>query len=184
MRVSGLFGSLLVLAFASVASGAPHTFKLRQSIAPPRNWVDLGRAPPTHLILLRIALPQPRFPELEQHLAEISDPFHSRYGEHLSKEEVEALVAPDASSVDAVHGWLQSHGVPKETCHQSPAGDWVIVRLFVAQAEEMLGTVGRHALSAPKPDSAYILGVPRVAAFSGRRCPRAHDRVQLALIPR
>ncbi|KAH9005507.1 tripeptidyl peptidase A [Lactarius hatsudake] len=140
MRVSALFGSLILVAFANVASGAPPTLTLRQSIASPRNWVDLGRAPPTHLIPLRIALPRPRFLELEGHLTEISDPLHERYGKHLSKEDVEALVAPDASSVDAVHEWLESHGIKKEACHRSPAGDWVTVRLPVAQAEKMLGT--------------------------------------------
>ncbi|KAH9039448.1 subtilisin-like protein [Lactarius deliciosus] len=140
MRVSAPFGSFLLAAFASVASGAPRTLKLRQSIAPPRNWVDLGPAPPTHVIPLRIALPQPRFPELEQHLTEIGDPFHERYGEHLSKEDVEALVAPHPSSVNAVHKWLESHGIKKEACHRSPASDWITVRLPVAQAEKMLGT--------------------------------------------
>ncbi|KAH9008252.1 tripeptidyl peptidase A [Lactarius hengduanensis] len=140
MRVSALFGSLIVIAFAGVASGAPRTLTLRQSIAPPRNWVDLGRAPPTHVIPLRIALPQLRFPELEEHLTDISDPFHERYGQHLSKENVEALVAPHPSSVNAVHEWLESHGIKKEACHRSPAGDWVTVRLPVAQAEKMLGT--------------------------------------------
>ncbi|KAI9455155.1 subtilisin-like protein [Lactarius psammicola] len=140
MRVSAIFGSLLVVVFASIASGAPRALKLRQSIAPPRNWVDLGRAPPTHIIALRIALPQPRFSELEQHLMEISDPFHARYGQHLSKEDVETLVAPHTTSVDAVHEWLEHHGVQREACHRSPAGDWVTVRLPVAQAEKMLGT--------------------------------------------
>jgi tripeptidyl-peptidase-1 len=101
----------------------------------------MGRAPSAHDVQLHIALPQPRFPELEQHLAEISDPFHVRYGEHLSKEEVEELVAPHQSSVDAVHEWLASHDVRNDACHQSPAGDWVTVHVPVVQAEKMLGTV-------------------------------------------
>ena len=62
----------------------------------------MGRAPSAHIIQLHIALPQPRFPELERHLAEISDPFHECYGEHLSKQEVEELVAPHPSSVDSL----------------------------------------------------------------------------------
>ena len=139
------FGSLLLLAImAGVVCGAPQALKLRQSVAVPRNWVDIGRASPTHVIPLRIALPQARFPELEQHLAEISDPFHAGYGKHLSKEDVEALVAPHQSSVDAVYEWLESHGFQREGCHQSPAGDWVIVRVPIAKAEEMLGTVRRY----------------------------------------
>ncbi|KAH9017730.1 tripeptidyl peptidase A [Lactarius hengduanensis] len=140
MRVSAHFGSLVVVAFASVASSAPRALTLRQRIAPPRNWVDIGRAPPTHVIPLRVALPQSRFSELEEHLTEISDPFHEHYGEHLSKEDVEALVAPHASSVDAVNEWLESHGIQQEACRRSPTGDWITVRLSVAQAEKMLGT--------------------------------------------
>ena len=177
MRVSSLFGYFLALTSSSVASGASRALKLRQRIEPPRNWLDLGRAPSAHAIPLRIALPQSRFTELEQHLAEISDPFHARYGEHLSKEDVEELVAPHASSVDAVHEWLESHGVPKEACHQSPAGDWVSLSLPVAQAEKMLGTVGLCVLIEPKSNSVHVLGVPRVEARSGRRSPRARDRV-------
>ncbi|KAH8984238.1 peptidase S8/S53 domain-containing protein [Lactarius akahatsu] len=123
-----------------VTSGTTRALKLRQSIEPPLNWVNLGRAPSSYIIPLRIALRQPRFSELEQHLSEISDPFHPSYGKHLLKEDVEALVAPRASSVDAVHEWLESHGIQKEACHQSPAGDWVTVRLPVVQMERMLGT--------------------------------------------
>ncbi|KAH9026459.1 subtilisin-like protein [Lactarius hengduanensis] len=144
MRVSALFRFLVAVALASVTlgvtSGTTRPLKLRQSIEPPHNWVNLGRAPSSYIIPLRIALRQPRFSELEQHLSETSDPFHPSYGKHLSKEDVEALVAPHASSVDAVHEWLESHGIQKEACHRSPAGDWVTVRLPVVQVEKMLGT--------------------------------------------
>ncbi|KAF8464342.1 subtilisin-like protein [Russula ochroleuca] len=139
MRLSPFsFLSLFLVPLSS--SAAPHHLKLRQSVTPPRHWIRLGRAPSAHIIQLRIALPQPRFPELERHLAEISNPFHGSYGEHLSKEEVEELVAPHPSSLDAVREWLASHGIRSEARHQSLAGDWVTVYVPVAQAEEMLGT--------------------------------------------
>ena len=133
--------SFLLALLISPSTAAPDHLKLRQSVTPPRHWINVGRAPSTHTIQLRIALPRPRFPELERHLAEISDPFHERYGEHLSKEEVEELVAPHSSSVDAVHEWLVSHGIGSEARYQSPAGDWVMVYVPVAQAEKMLNTV-------------------------------------------
>ena len=157
MRLSPF--SFLLSLFLVPYSAASHHLKLRQSVTPPRYWTRLGRAPSTHVIQLRIALPQPRFPELEWHLAEISDPFHERYGEHLSKEEVEELVAPHPSSLDAVREWLASHGIRSEACHQSPAGDWVTVHVPVAQAEEMLGTVCRGCLMAA---SYFKLKYPRV----------------------
>jgi tripeptidyl-peptidase I len=130
----------------SVAVASPiesDRLSLRQAVTPPHGWTHLGRAPTTHILHLRIALPQPRFPELERHLAETSDPFHPRYGKHLSKEAVEELVAPHPSSVDAVRAWIAGHGIQweGEDCRRSPAGDWVTVHAPVAQAEKMLNTV-------------------------------------------
>jgi tripeptidyl-peptidase I len=116
---------------------------LRQTVTPPHGWTRLGRAPGTHVLQLRIALPQPHFPELERLLAEISDPSHPSYGEHLSKEAAEELVAPDPSSLDTVRAWLAGHGIQweGEDCRRSPAGDWVTVHVPVALAEKMLSTV-------------------------------------------
>lgn len=147
MRVLSLFGFLLVLPLACRTSVVPGALRLRQKIVPPPSWIDQGRAPLTHVILLRIALPQPRFPELEQHLVEISDPLHARYGDHLSKEDVEALVAPHPSSVNAVYQWLATHGIQRDACRQSPAGDWVNVQVHISQAETMLSTVRHCVLS-------------------------------------
>lgn len=144
MCASAFFRFLVMVALASVASCTTGALKLRQVIEPPRNWVNLGPAPSSHIIPLRIGLHQSRFFELEQHLAEISDPFHPRYGKHLSKEDVEALVAPHSNSTKAVDKWLENYGISKQACHYSPAGDWVTVHLPVMQAEEMLGTVSHY----------------------------------------
>ena len=74
----------------------------------------------------------------------------ARYGQHLTKEEVEAFTAPHSSSVDAVNDWLEFHGVDSSTAHRSPAGEWVTIVVSVAEAERMLGTkynVYHHAKS-------------------------------------
>jgi hypothetical protein len=172
------FSFLLVLFLSSLSSALRH-IKLRQSVTPPHHWINLRRAPSAHIIQLRIALPQPRFPELERHLAEISDPFHERYGEHLSKEEVEELVAPHPISVDAVHEWLVSHGIGSDARHPSPAGDWVTVYVPVAQAEKMLSTVchGCTITASLLNRIAYAccVGIQRMEAWRGRRCPCAHN---------
>ncbi|KAI0258483.1 tripeptidyl peptidase A [Gloeopeniophorella convolvens] len=128
----------LLFSFVALALGTLHSFaipnlhssranqpKLKDSVPPPRNWVDLGRAPPAHEIPLRIALPQARFDELERHLNAASDPQHAHYGAHLSKAEVEALVRPPASSAQAVDAWLAAHGVGAAQTSRSAAGDWV-----------------------------------------------------------
>lgn len=60
-----------------------------------------------HEIQLRIGLKQGSFDELERHLYEVSDPSHSRYGQHLSEDEVHELVAPPSHAISAVEDWLQ-----------------------------------------------------------------------------
>lgn len=76
--------------------------------------------------------------------------YSTRYGQHLTKEEVEAFTAPHSSSVDAVDDWLDFHGVDPSATQRSPAGEWVTIIVSVAQAERMLGTkynVYHHAKS-------------------------------------
>jgi tripeptidyl-peptidase I len=120
--------------------------KLKDSIPPPPEWIDLGRAPPVGLIMLRIALPQARFSELERQLYEISDPRHERYGQHLMREQVDELVRPESSSVEAVDAWLAWHGVLEgESIQRSRAGDWVTIFVPIEQAEKMLDTVSPSA---------------------------------------
>jgi len=96
---------------------------------------------PDHTITLRIGLPQPNFPVLAAHLYEVSDPNHARYGAYLSKQEVEALVAPQQETIQVVDEWLTSHGVDLGAVKRSTAKDWVILTVSVDSAEKMLDTV-------------------------------------------
>ncbi|KAI1612401.1 peptidase S8/S53 domain-containing protein [Exophiala viscosa] len=106
----------------------------------PRAWANLGRAPEDHLIHLTIGLTQSRFAELERHLYEVSDPSHSRYGQHLSAEEVHELVKPSKDASAAVHAWLEDYGVELDQLKYSPAKDFVSVTLPVEAVEDLLDT--------------------------------------------
>ena len=133
----------LALSSLSLARSTIHSPSLvKEKIFPPSGWIQHSRAPADHKIELRIGLPQPNFHVLEQHLYEVSDPFHSRYGEHLSKQEVEELVAPHPESIENVMEWLASHGLGESDIQKSPAGDWVYVTVPVVLAEKLLDTVG------------------------------------------
>jgi tripeptidyl-peptidase-1 len=114
---------------------------VKETVSPPRGWEIHSAAPSTHRIELKIGLPQPNFGVLEKHLYEVSDPSHSRYGQHLSKAEVEALVAPHPESLDLVNDWLASYGFEENDMVRSPAQDWVTIKVPVRLAEEMLDTV-------------------------------------------
>jgi hypothetical protein len=140
--------SVVLLNAVLAALAAPRTgsgssdCKLKESIAHPQGWVKQSiPVPAEHPITLRIGLPQSNFAQLEQHLVEISDPDHWRYGDHLSKAEVEELVKPHPESVDAVDAWLASHGISDDQMQRSPANDWVTLTVPVGLAEAMLDTV-------------------------------------------
>ncbi|KAG2068080.1 subtilisin-like protein [Suillus decipiens] len=137
--------TLLTLPFAAALAGAV-TFKgckhkVKESIhGPPHGWHEQAPAPKHHILELKIALPQPKFPELEKHLWEISDPSHARYGAYLSKEETEELMAPHPETLDIVSEWLALHGLGEGDVIRSSARDWVTIRVPVGLAEEMLDT--------------------------------------------
>ncbi|EJF62249.1 tripeptidyl peptidase A [Dichomitus squalens] len=130
----------LALAFGAAAVPSTAVHKVKENVVSPRGWTKRAPAPSDHIIELRIALPQPKFDVLEKHLYEVSDPFHERYGQHLTKEEVEALVAPEAESIHLVNEWLASHGIYEDDLARSPAKDWVHIKVPVSLAEEMLKT--------------------------------------------
>ena len=114
----------------------------------PRGWTASDKPPiPDQLLDLKIGLKNKKFAELEQHLYEVSSPTHHRYRQHLSKEEVDDLVRPDEEASALVTEFLQDHGISKEQCKYSSAGDWISVALPVTQVEKMLNTkysVYRH----------------------------------------
>ena len=126
----------------SPVAAAPTEYSVKEEVSSPRGWMKYSRPPPDHNIILRIGLLQPNFHVLEKELYEVSDPAHERYGRHLSKSEVEALVAPHPESFNLVNEWLGTFGVTEENLVHSPAKDWVTLKVPVSLAEKMLDTVG------------------------------------------
>ena len=115
--------------------------RIKEVVAPPAGWIKHGPAPSHSIITLNIGLPHSNFDDLERHLYQVSDPSHERYGQHLSKQQVETLVAPHPRSLDAVDVWLACHGISQADVTRSPAKDWVVARIPVSLAEKMLDTV-------------------------------------------
>ncbi|KAI0669376.1 family S53 protease [Trametes maxima] len=94
-----------------------------------------GAASPDTTLKLRLALVQPNFAELEQKLYDVSTPSSANYGQHLSKEEVEKFIAPNADSVAAVNAWLKENDITAQTI--SPAGDWLSFEVPVSKANDL-----------------------------------------------
>jgi len=76
-----------------------------------------------------------------------SNPSHPRYGYHLSKREVEDLVASHPSSLSVVNSWLASHGIMDSDVARSPASDWTILRAPEQMVKIMLNTVSTASCS-------------------------------------
>ncbi|KAI0090980.1 tripeptidyl peptidase A [Irpex rosettiformis] len=140
MRVRLSWVLLMACAFVDAAPSVRSVHKVKETISPPSKWTRGDRAPSNAIIELRIALPQSNFAELERHLNEVSDPFHERYGQHLSKEEVDALITPHPDSVSLVDEWLALYGLRESNLARTASGDWIKVKIPISLAEEMLDT--------------------------------------------
>ncbi|CAE6410663.1 unnamed protein product [Rhizoctonia solani] len=143
---------LPILALAALAAGSPvsQDFTTRHVLREvPSGWTVVARAPAEHNVDLRIGLKQGRMTDLLSILGEVSDPANPRYGKHLSKEDVDKLVAPRSETIESVEQWLRSHGV--QVSGRSSAGDWIHATVPVSRAEKMLGNkynVYRHTSGA------------------------------------
>jgi tripeptidyl-peptidase-1 len=78
--------------------------------------------------------------DLVVRLTEISDPHHNDYGQHLSREQVHAHLAPSPESLSHVYAWLEDHGVDRVAARLSAAQDLVRIAVPVHQAERLLDT--------------------------------------------
>ncbi|KAI0738969.1 peptidase S8/S53 domain-containing protein [Daedaleopsis nitida] len=91
---------------------------------------------PGGMLRLTVAMPQGNVTGLHAALMDVSDPKNDNYGHHLTKAEVEQLVAPRAESAKAVKDWLTKNGIsPAST---SPSGDMLSIEVPVEQANALL----------------------------------------------
>ena len=87
----------------------------------------------------------------------VSNPLHTRYGQHLTTAEVNNLVKPADDTLRLVQEWLDENEVPAESRQNSPAQDWITVSLPVERVESLLNTKygvyqhkdGDHVIRAP-----------------------------------
>jgi tripeptidyl-peptidase-1 len=69
---------------------------------------------------------------------EVSTPDHPRYGKHLKRDELKAMLKPRDESTAAVLDWLKSSGVAEEDIEEN--GEWINFVAPVSTAEKMMDT--------------------------------------------
>ncbi|KAH8832840.1 peptidase S8/S53 domain-containing protein [Flagelloscypha sp. PMI_526] len=122
----------------------------------PKGWAHYQEAPKDHEFDMRISLKQHGYDDLINHLLEISNPSHERFGNHLSKEQIAELTAPHPDSLEVFHDWLSFHDIDASTLKtESTGGDTFTIRVSVAQAESMLDA--KYAFYHHEASDDYVL---------------------------
>ncbi|EJF58006.1 family S53 protease [Dichomitus squalens] len=134
MVASGLFlASLIALALGKPTA---RNLKLHESRpSAPNGFSLVGSADSNRTLKLRLALAESNFSELERKLYDVSTPKSANYGKHLSKAEVQQLVAPGQDSIDAVNSWLKENDITAKTI--SSTGEWISFEVPVSKANDL-----------------------------------------------
>lgn len=142
MHFSQLLTSIHAIGAVYSCYGSPVASRSGYAVAEhhpvPKGWTKVGPAPKSALIKLQIGLKQGNEGVIEQHLLQVSDPKHARYGQHLSTEQVHSIITPSDETLDSVGSWLLENGIT--SFGYSPAKDWISMPMTVGQVEDLLQT--------------------------------------------
>jgi tripeptidyl-peptidase-1 len=161
MHISQLVSSLHAVAFLYGCNASPVTphssYAVKERHAVPRDWVEIGSAPGAEIISLQIGLKQSNEGVVEQHLLQVSDPGHARYGQHLTSAEVDRIITPGDDTIRLVRSWLRQHNITNFA--SNPAEDWIsIPSISVEDAENLLQT--RYSVFVHKGDGTSVIRTP------------------------
>ncbi|KAI0328756.1 family S53 protease [Cubamyces sp. BRFM 1775] len=135
-----MFASTLLLAcFAAAVCGKPmiRSMQVHETKATiPPDFQLVGPASPDTVLNLRVALVRGDLVGLEKVLMDVSTPSSPLYGQHLTKEEADAFMAPKPESVDAVNAWLKENDIT--VTKTSSTGDWLSFSIPVSKANDLL----------------------------------------------
>lgn len=112
---------------------------LFEDVRLPAGWTAIGAPAQNRQMLFRIALRarQQNLDLFEQTLSDVSNPYHSKYGRHLTRQEVKDMLnATEAASV--VHRWLLSSGIGYEDIENDE--EWINFKTTIYQMEKILNT--------------------------------------------
>ncbi|MCJ1462751.1 vesicle formation at the endoplasmic reticulum [Pseudocyphellaria aurata] len=141
LYLSGLLSFVAAIngAIAAVAPIPATDFAVVESLPKiPQGWQQGAPVPAGRLLRFRIAVKQDNAFAFEQHVIDISTPTHAKYGQHMSREELKAMLRPSTTATAAILVWLTGQGVPAK--HIEDKGDWINFYVPTINAESMLNT--------------------------------------------
>jgi hypothetical protein len=110
MRSGAVF---FAMAAAGILDAAAYQLESLNEV--PEGWTAAGHPDPSTPMFFRIAMTQPNQGLFEQTLSDISTPGHARYGQHLKRDQLKAMLRPAADATSVVMSWLTDAGVSQET---------------------------------------------------------------------
>ena len=104
----------------------------------PEGWHQGASVPASEPLRFRIAVKHENAFAFEQHVIDISTPDHPKYGQHMKRDELKAMLRPSSNASVAILTWLTSQGVL--TSDIEDEGDWIIFHVAATDAERILNT--------------------------------------------
>lgn len=107
-----------------------------EKVPVPEEWVPSSSAvEPSKKLSMRIHLTQQNTKSFEKRFLDLSNPDHVDYGNFLTRDEVQAHLAPSESSVAAVKAWLAENGITEDV---EAKYDSITFPATVEEAEKLL----------------------------------------------
>ena len=131
--------SFVTLLVGTAVAESLGSYRIFESTEIPAPWV---LKEDTHVdknlsFKLRIHLKNQNRDSFQQKVFDISTPDHPEYGRHLSRSEVNHLLAPPTESFDLVKSWLGEQGLSDKA---TMVNDWIVVEGTIEDAEKLLQT--------------------------------------------
>lgn len=124
---------------AVVASTTATDFAVVESLSQiPQGWHQGTSVPGDQRLRFRIGVRQENAFGFEKHVIDISDPDHAKYGQHMKRDELKAMLRPSSDVTAAILSWLTRQGVPARDIQDN--GDWINFYVSASEAERILDT--------------------------------------------
>ncbi|KAI0356085.1 subtilisin-like protein [Trametes cingulata] len=128
--------SLLPLALGRPGAQSPPLVVRGQQKAIPEGFIPPAFSGPRPVGIMHFVLGlKSDATGLVKSLLDVSDPASPNYGQHLSKDEVDKLTAPQPEAVQTVTNWLTKNGITPET--YSSSGDMLRIQIPADQANTL-----------------------------------------------
>ncbi|KAI0727509.1 family S53 protease-like protein [Fomitopsis betulina] len=130
--------SIYIVSLCYFALGKPlaRSLQLQGSRpAAPAGFSFAGTAESATVLDLRLGLVSSNIDGLIETLYDVSTPSSSNYGQHISRPEAAAYLAPTSETTTAVNAWLSENNITSRTLND--AGDWLAISVPVSQANEL-----------------------------------------------